>query len=57
LSVVDRRTTKSKELAVSMVEESLMGWSSARTSSAANNQGTNSKNDIEEEGEDDDEGN
>ena len=39
LSVVDRRTNKSKEIAVGMTEGSVMGWAEARTSSAANIQG------------------
>jgi len=45
LSVVDRRTVRSKEIAVSMTEDSVIAWANARTSSAANNQGKNAKAD------------
>ena len=53
LSVVDRRTTMSKQIAVGMTEGSFMIWAEARTSSAANMQGTSVGDDIEgfEEGE------
>ncbi|GMI17618.1 hypothetical protein TrLO_g4439 [Triparma laevis f. longispina] len=40
LSVVDRRTTASKQIAVGMTEGSFMVWAGARTSSAANMQGS-----------------
>ncbi|GMI00909.1 hypothetical protein TrVE_jg7298 [Triparma verrucosa] len=48
LSVVDRRTTASKQIAVGMTEGSFMVWAGARTSSAANMQGSSVGDNIDE---------